>query len=95
MERRSLLDAEAVSIQRPPISVFNLVTSRAKSPQNLRRYEKIPRQLPTVPERCSVEVMESMVNGTVRRDTKSSIVFGQMLIRGDTVENRQNIRMPF
>jgi len=95
MEPRSPLVAEAVSIQRLPSSVVNPVTSRAESPHNLRRHERNPGQLPTVSERCRVDVMEPMVNGTVRRDTQSSILFGQMLIRGDTVENRQNIRMPF
>jgi hypothetical protein len=95
VECRSPFDAEAVSIQRPPVSAFNLVTSRAESPHNLRRYEKNSRQLPTVPARCRADVMEPMVSSTARRDTQSSILFGQMLIRGDTVENRQNIRMPF
>ena len=31
----------------------------------------------------------------VSLSSQSSILFGQMPIRGDTVENRQNMRMPF
>ena len=80
MKRRSPLDAQVVIAQHPAISVFNLVTSRAERSQNRGIHVPFPQW----------QRIKDGKNCPVSLSLKSSILFGEIPIRGDTDENPEN-----